>query len=68
MRACVVQGSQQIWVAALWYWGNSLNGTTGSPPPWWIILILWPLAAMSFVFGYLLLFGLPGMFQSNVPA
>ena len=21
LRACIVQGSQQIWVAALWFWG-----------------------------------------------
>jgi len=29
LRACIVQGSQQIWVAALWYWGDRLN----SAPP-----------------------------------
>jgi len=61
MRACIVQGSQQIWVAALWYWGNSLNGREdGYVPPWWVLLAVWPLAAMSFVFAYLMLYGLPG--------
>ncbi|THH14948.1 hypothetical protein EUX98_g9539 [Antrodiella citrinella] len=35
MQACLVQGTQQIWVAALWYWGNSLNGSPlGTVPPW----------------------------------
>lgn len=61
MRAVVVQGSQQIWVAALWYWGNSLNGAAlDTIPPWWITTIVWPLAFMSFVFAYLMLYGLPG--------
>jgi alpha-1,3-glucan synthase len=61
MRACIVQGSQQIWVAALWYWGNSLNGaTTDHIAPWWIVTIVWPLSLMSFIFAYLMLYGLPG--------
>ena len=67
LRACVVQGSQQIWVTALWYWGDSLNGTTGKPPPWWIVLILWPLAIMSFAFAYLLLYGLPEYYRQVPP-
>jgi alpha-1,3-glucan synthase len=61
MRACIVQGSQQIWVAALWYWGYTLNGAPlDYLPPWYIVLVLWPLAIMSFVFAYLMLYGLPG--------
>ena len=61
MRACLVQGSQQIWVAALWYWGNSLDGVKqGNMAPWWIVTIVWPLSVMSFIFVYLLLYGLPG--------
>jgi alpha-1,3-glucan synthase len=62
MRACIVQGSQQIWVAALWYWGYTLNGApVDYLPPWYIVLVLWPLALMSFVFTYLMLYGLPGL-------
>jgi alpha-1,3-glucan synthase len=62
MRACIVQGSQQIWVAALWYWGYTLNGApVDYLPPWYIVLVLWPLAIMSFVFTYLMLYGLPGL-------
>jgi alpha-1,3-glucan synthase len=61
LRACIVQGSQQIWVAALWYWGFQLQGSPqSSAPPWWIVLIVWPLAAISFLFAYLMLYGLPG--------
>lgn len=63
MRACIVQGSQQIWVTALWYWGFRLNGATpDSKTPWWIVLILWPLAIMSFVFMVCIFKGLPGAF------
>jgi hypothetical protein len=61
LRACIVQGSQQIWVAALWYWGFQLQGAEqGKFIPWWIVLIVWPLAAICFLFSYLMLFGLPG--------
>lgn len=63
MRACIVQGSQQIWVTALWYWGHRLNGALpGSKTPWWIIIILWPLAALCLFFVRCLLRGLPGEF------
>ncbi|KAI0341602.1 glycoside hydrolase family 13 and glycosyltransferase family 5 domain-containing protein [Trametopsis cervina] len=68
MRAVVVQGSQQIWVAALWYWGNHLNGaTSNSMPPWWIVLIVWPFAVISFLFAYLMLFGLPDYYRQTPP-
>ncbi|KAJ7172450.1 modular protein with glycoside hydrolase family 13 and glycosyltransferase family 5 domains [Mycena filopes] len=61
MRACIVQGSQQIWVAALWYWGYTLNGVSDSyVPPWYICTIVWPLSVLCFVFAYLMLYGLPG--------
>jgi alpha-1,3-glucan synthase len=62
MRACIVQGSQQIWVTALWYWGHQLNGALpGSKAPWWIVILLWPFALVSFAFTWCLLKGLPGM-------
>jgi alpha-1,3-glucan synthase len=61
LRACIVQGSQQMWVAALWYWGYKLNNTLpGTVTPWWIVLIVWPLSVLSFSFTILLLRGLPG--------
>ena len=66
LRACIVQGSQQVWVAALWYWGYRLDGVgSDNLAPWWIVLIVWPLAAMSFLFCYLMLYGLPGKWQSS---
>ncbi|PBK78186.1 modular protein with glycoside hydrolase family 13 and glycosyltransferase family 5 domains [Armillaria solidipes] len=68
LRACIVQGSQQIWVAALWYWGHSLTGQSDDyTPPWWIVLIVWPLALMSFLFAYLMLYGLPEYYRQTPP-
>ncbi|THG99779.1 hypothetical protein EW026_g2645 [Hermanssonia centrifuga] len=68
MRACVVQGSQQIWVAALWYWGNELNGAAAnSNPPWWIVLVVWPLGVISALFAYLMLYGLPDYYRQTPP-
>ncbi|CUA76935.1 alpha-1,3-glucan synthase [Rhizoctonia solani] len=68
MRACIVQGSQQIWVAALWYWGYRLNGSDPNvKPPWWTICILWPLAFISLFFGYCLMWGLPEYYRQVPP-
>ncbi|KAG8940827.1 Cell wall alpha-1,3-glucan synthase ags1 [Tulasnella sp. 424] len=69
MRACIVQGSQQVWVAALWYWGSELaNQAKTTAPPWWIVLILWPLAIISLGFGYCLQWGLPDYYRQVPPA
>ncbi|EGO18524.1 glycoside hydrolase family 13/glycosyltransferase family 5 protein [Serpula lacrymans var. lacrymans S7.9] len=68
LRACIVQGSQQIWIAALWYWGNTLNGSKpGYIPPWWLLVILWPLAFLSFFFAYLMFVGLPEYYHQTPP-
>ncbi|KIY70932.1 glycosyltransferase family 5 protein [Cylindrobasidium torrendii FP15055 ss-10] len=67
-RACIVQGSQQIWVAALWYWGHTMEGGADDYiPPWWIVCIVWPLAIMSFAFAYLMLYGLPEYYRQTPP-
>ncbi|KAF4623027.1 hypothetical protein D9613_002379 [Agrocybe pediades] len=68
LRACAVQGSQQIWVAALWYWGYNLNGRPdGYITPWWIVIIVWPLALVSFLFTYLMFHGLPEYYRQTPP-
>lgn len=68
MRACIVQGSQQIWITALWYWGHQLNGALpGSRAPWWIVIVLWPLSVMSFAFLWCLLKGLPDYYRQTPP-
>ncbi|KAF8334274.1 modular protein with glycoside hydrolase family 13 and glycosyltransferase family 5 domains [Cantharellus anzutake] len=68
LRACIVQGSQQLWVAALWYWGNSLNAAPADyRPPWWIVCILWPLSAMCLLFGFCMAYGLPEYYRQVPP-
>ncbi|KAF4615437.1 hypothetical protein D9613_003090 [Agrocybe pediades] len=68
LRACIVQGSQQIWIAALWYWGYNLNGRPdGYITPWWIVVIVWPLAFVSLLFAYLMLYGLPEYYRQTPP-
>ncbi|KAJ7582663.1 modular protein with glycoside hydrolase family 13 and glycosyltransferase family 5 domains [Mycena floridula] len=68
LRACLVQGSQQIWVAALWYWGHQLNGRSDDYiAPWWICLVVWPLSAICFSFSYLLFHGLPEYYHQTPP-
>ncbi|KAK7014847.1 modular protein with glycoside hydrolase family 13 and glycosyltransferase family 5 domains [Favolaschia claudopus] len=68
MRACIVQGTQQVWVAALWYWGYTLNGVSDSyVPPWYICLVVWPFSALSFLFAYLMLYGLPDYYRQTPP-
>ncbi|KAL8283489.1 hypothetical protein RQP46_005592 [Phenoliferia psychrophenolica] len=64
-RACVVQGTQQIWLAALWFWGFKLSGkdSNSSVPSIYILCATIPLACMSFVLSYVLLKGLPGFYR-----
>ncbi|CAD6563802.1 MAG: Cell wall alpha-1,3-glucan synthase ags1 [Tremellales sp. Tagirdzhanova-0007] len=68
-RACIVQGLQQIWVSALWYWGYTLNGVDPNAyiVPRIILYIVWPLAAMSIAFAYLMFFGVPEYYHQIPP-
>ena len=64
-RACIVQGLQQIWVSALWFWGYTLNGTDPKTyvTPRAIMYVVWPMAVISLAFAYLLFFGLPDYYR-----
>ncbi|KAF9265419.1 glycoside hydrolase family 13/glycosyltransferase family 5 protein [Marasmius fiardii PR-910] len=68
LRACMVQGSQQVWVTALWYWGYHMSGQKDDyTPPWWIVFFVWPLAIVSFIFSYAMLYGLPDYYRQAPP-
>ncbi|KZV90231.1 glycoside hydrolase family 13 and glycosyltransferase family 5 protein [Exidia glandulosa HHB12029] len=68
LRATAVQGSQQLWVAALWYWGDQLNGRLpGKTAPWWIVIILWPLSIICMGFAFCLYRGLPDFYRQVPP-
>lgn len=64
-RAAIIQGIQQVYILALWYWGSFLTGQTptGTPHGLWIAnkvpvvlvitvpiaLVLWSLGVISFI-------------------
>ena len=71
-RACVIQGTQQIYVAALWYWGSVLNkrsidGIASTADPitstWKITAIALPIAFALWGIGLLMWFGLPTYYR-----
>lgn len=71
-RACMIQGTQQIYVAALWYWGAYLNKRTNNalistPNPisdtWKITAITLPLTVLLWVIGLVMWFGLPTYYR-----
>ena len=73
-RACVIQGTQQIYVAALWYWGSVLNkrsvdGIVSTADPitstWKITAITLPIAALMWGVGLLMWFGLPTYYRQT---
>ncbi|KAI9836233.1 MAG: hypothetical protein M1819_001570 [Sarea resinae] len=70
-RACAIQGTQQIYVIALWYWGSRLNrlsnlGVASSSlitSRWPVTAITVPIACLLWVIGLLLHFGLPEYYR-----
>jgi alpha-1,3-glucan synthase len=78
-RACIIQGTQQIFAAGLWYWGHRLaalssagllepeNLTTSSI----VTAVTWSLAAVLVVCGVFLFIGLPDYYRQlpgRIPA
>jgi alpha-1,3-glucan synthase len=70
-RACVIQGTQQAYVVALWFWGSYLTKKTnagvyeGTPiaDTWKMSAITFPIAVMLWVIGALMWFGLPKYYR-----
>lgn len=76
-RACVIQGTQQAYVVALWYWGSILTKETASGLTSTLIpggvssvsnsivmtLITVPIAVFMWVAGLILFFGLPDYYR-----
>ncbi|ERF68903.1 hypothetical protein EPUS_08063 [Endocarpon pusillum Z07020] len=74
-RACVIQGTQQIYVAFLWYWGATLNtASDNSGPPFSskaVTAITVPIAVLMWAVGIILYLGLPNYYRrqpGNVPS
>jgi alpha-1,3-glucan synthase len=73
-RACVIQGIQQAYVIALWYWGSTLtkassegllNSDTSISNTWKMTAICYPIAIFVWGIGLLLLFGLPNYYRQK---
>jgi alpha-1,3-glucan synthase len=73
-RACVIQGTQQIYIAALWYWGSvlsrrSTDGVVTQADPisstWKITAITLPIAFLLWGVGLLMWFGLPTYYRQS---
>ena len=71
-RACVIQGTQQIYVVALWFWGAALSTRNAEGLPtnkygvigtWKITAITLPIAAVVWLAGALLWLGLPDYYR-----
>ncbi|KAI4257033.1 MAG: hypothetical protein L6R42_005892, partial [Xanthoria sp. 1 TBL-2021] len=70
-RACVIQGSQQLYVAALWYWGSTLTASSDAGLSDSVLLtssrtataITTPIACFLWAIGLVLLFGLPSYYR-----
>lgn len=69
-RACVVQGTQQIYVCALWFWGASMTkseaaGVTTNTiaDSWKMTAICVPIAVFLWAIGVLMYMGLPDYYR-----
>lgn len=78
-RACVIQGSQQIFAAGLWYWGHRLTtlSSQGLFDPTTVTTsavttaVTWSLGALFIAVGVLLFMGLPEYYRQlpgRIPA
>ncbi|KAG9855552.1 alpha-1,3-glucan synthase, partial [Aureobasidium melanogenum] len=71
-RATVVQGIQQLWVAALWAWGTNMSAhhtarfTNTIMNSKTLLAIMLPIALLLVIVGLILLFGLPEYYH-NAP-
>ncbi|PYH95993.1 hypothetical protein BO71DRAFT_472854 [Aspergillus ellipticus CBS 707.79] len=73
-RACIIQGSQQAYVIGLWYWGTSISQAVQSgqtnvqgsiTETWKMTAICLPIAALLWVIGLLIFFGLPSYYHQT---
>ena len=72
-RACVIQGSQQLYVAALWYWGSTLTASSNAGLPSSVLLtsspkvtaMTTPVAVFLWAIGAVLFFGLPKYYRQD---
>ncbi|CAI7610059.1 unnamed protein product [Penicillium glandicola] len=73
-RACLIQGIQQAYVIALWYWGSTmtkasaaglLSPETSISNTWKMSAICYPIAVFLWAVGVLLALGLPNYYRQK---
>lgn len=78
IRACIVQGFQQVWSACIWYWGAGLSDKTSEVykvysdgVPMAVAVVVWIFGAFLFFIFISMLFGLPNYYRQapgSIPA
>ena len=65
-RACVVQGTQQIYICALWFWGSRLSlSSIINPIDKTIVPVLFTASGLLFAIGLTLYTGLPAYYRQT---
>lgn len=64
-RACVIQGTQQVYMCALWFWGSRLSESNINPISKSSAPILFVVAAVLFGIGLVLYMGLPSYYRQS---
>lgn len=73
-RACLIQGTQQAYVIALWYWGSTLTKASNAgildaqgniTNTWRMTAICTPITAFLWGIGLLVYFGLPNYYRQT---
>lgn len=69
-RCCVIQGTQQIYVLALWFWGDYINKLTNrgiavNTSTVDMTIIMYPVAALLFLIGLFVFAGLPDYYRQD---
>ncbi|KAL3455940.1 hypothetical protein BJX64DRAFT_53383 [Aspergillus heterothallicus] len=71
-RACIIQGLQQVYVIALWYWGSTmaqvqseglLTADNQISNTWKMSAICYPITIFLWAVGLILIFGLPNYYR-----
>ncbi|KAJ5414114.1 hypothetical protein N7509_000741 [Penicillium cosmopolitanum] len=68
-RASLIQGLQQIYTVALWYWSSRVTAvevggiSTAALSSWKLTAVVMPIAAVCFIIGVLLALGLPKYYR-----
>jgi len=71
IRACAIQGVQQIYISGLWYWGSQLatydnSGIqAGKASDVVITAVCLPVAVLLFALGAIVYFGLPEYYRQT---